>query len=91
MEADVRDSSRQVIEGRFSPGCYQAVEEGYRAADGAFVTAVRTTGIYCRPTCAARIPLAKNVVFYSASGAAEAAGFRACKRCRPEIMRTPST
>jgi AraC family transcriptional regulator of adaptative response/methylated-DNA-[protein]-cysteine methyltransferase len=51
--------------------------------DGLFVTAVRTTGIYCRPSCPARHPLRGNVRFYGGPGDAEAAGFRACKRCRP--------
>jgi AraC family transcriptional regulator of adaptative response/methylated-DNA-[protein]-cysteine methyltransferase len=54
-----------------------------RAADGAFFVAVRTTGIYCRPVCPAR-PLRKNVVFHPTAQAARAAGFRACKRCKPE-------
>ena len=52
------------------------------AADGLFYTAVRTTGVYCRPTCPGR-PLRKNVCFYETCEEAEQAGFRACKRCRP--------
>ena len=55
-------------------------------ADGHFFTAVRTTGIYCRPVCSARRPLRKNVTFFSTALAAEAAGFRACKRCRPRSL-----
>src|SRR5689334_3934044 len=51
--------------------------------DGLFVTAVRTTGIYCRPSCPARHPLRGNVRFYGDPAAAEAGGFRACRRCRP--------
>ncbi len=54
------------------------------AADGAFCYAVKTTGIYCRPTCAARRPRRGNVVFFASPVAAEAAGFRPCRRCRPE-------
>lgn len=54
-----------------------------RDYDGAFVIAVRTTGIYCRPSCPARRPKRKNVTFYDLPEAAELAGFRACKRCRP--------
>lgn len=54
-----------------------------RAADGRFVCAVRTTGIYCRPSCPGR-PKRENVRFFASNAAAEAAGFRACKRCRPE-------
>jgi AraC family transcriptional regulator of adaptative response/methylated-DNA-[protein]-cysteine methyltransferase len=52
-------------------------------ADGRFVFAVATTGVYCRPSCAARRPRRANVAFFAAPAAAERAGFRACKRCRP--------
>jgi AraC family transcriptional regulator of adaptative response/methylated-DNA-[protein]-cysteine methyltransferase len=52
-------------------------------ADGQFVTAVRSTGIYCRPSCPAKHPLRKNVTFYRSPVEAERAGFRACRRCRP--------
>ena len=54
------------------------------AADGAFVYAVTTTGIYCRPTCASRRPKRENVEFFDLAQAAEAAGFRPCLRCEPE-------
>ncbi len=54
-----------------------------RQYDGDFVVAVRTTGIYCRPSCPARRPKRENVAFYDLPEAAEYAGFRACKRCRP--------
>ena len=54
-----------------------------KRADGTFVTAVATTGIYCRPSCAARRPLRQNVRFYATCAEAEAAGFRPCKRCKP--------
>lgn len=52
-------------------------------ADGAFVYAVRTTGVYCRPSCAARRPKPENVTFHATCAEAEAAGFRPCRRCRP--------
>jgi AraC family transcriptional regulator, regulatory protein of adaptative response / methylated-DNA-[protein]-cysteine methyltransferase len=55
-----------------------------RAADGRFVVGVRTTGIYCRPSCAARHPKRENVAFYPDRKAAQAAGLRACLRCRPD-------
>jgi len=55
-----------------------------RGADGRFVVGVRTTGIYCRPSCAARRPRRENVVFYADGAAALAAGLRACRRCRPD-------
>jgi AraC family transcriptional regulator of adaptative response/methylated-DNA-[protein]-cysteine methyltransferase len=54
------------------------------AADTAFFYAVRTTGVYCRPSCAARRPRRENVSFFGTCNAAERAGFRACKRCRPD-------
>jgi AraC family transcriptional regulator of adaptative response/methylated-DNA-[protein]-cysteine methyltransferase len=53
-------------------------------ADGAFFYAVKTTGIYCRPSCAARTPRPENVAYYATTQAAETAGYRACKRCRPD-------
>jgi AraC family transcriptional regulator of adaptative response/methylated-DNA-[protein]-cysteine methyltransferase len=52
--------------------------------DGAFVFAVKTTGVYCRPSCASRPAKSENVLFFRAPEAAEGAGFRACKRCRPD-------
>jgi len=52
-------------------------------ADGQFYYSVRTTGVYCRPSCAARLPRRENVAFHATPAAAEAAGFRACKRCKP--------
>ena len=54
--------------------------------DGWFFTAVRTTGIYCRPSCPARTPLVGNVEFHPTSAGAQAAGFRACRRCRPDAV-----
>ncbi|WP_431236935.1 AlkA N-terminal domain-containing protein [Mycolicibacterium aichiense] len=64
--------------------CYRAVQSKDSRFDGWFVTAVKTTGIYCRPSCPVRLPLARNVRFYPSSAAAQRAGFRACKRCRPD-------
>jgi AraC family transcriptional regulator of adaptative response/methylated-DNA-[protein]-cysteine methyltransferase len=54
-----------------------------RAADGAFVYSVKTTGVYCRPSCAARPARPENVAFHATPADAERAGFRACKRCKP--------
>src|SRR3954471_19758842 len=62
---------------------WQAVQNRHSSADGTFVYAVRTTGIYCRPSCAARQAHRKNVEFFATSADAERAGFRACKRCKP--------
>lgn len=53
------------------------------AADGTFVYSVRTTGVYCRPSCAARLARPENVQFHASCADAEDAGFRPCKRCRP--------
>lgn len=64
--------------------CYRIVSGRDPRFDGCFVTAVRTTGIYCRPSCPARTPKPTNVVFYPTAAAAQGAGFRACKRCRPD-------
>ena len=63
--------------------CYLAVQSRDPRFDGWFFTAVLSTGIYCRPSCPARTPLRKNVCFYATAAAAQVAGFRACKRCRP--------
>ena len=54
------------------------------AFDGLFFTAVRTTGIYCRPVCPVKQPLTRNVSYYPSAAAAERAGYRPCLRCRPE-------
>ena len=62
---------------------WEAVQRRDRAADGAFWYSVRTTGVYCRPACAARLPRRENVAFHASPAAAEKAGFRPCKRCRP--------
>lgn len=64
--------------------CYDAILARDARFDGVFYTAVRTTGIYCRPVCPARTPARKSCLFFSAASAAEAAGFRPCLRCRPE-------
>ena len=64
--------------------CYRAVRSRDARFDGRFVTAVRTTGIYCRPSCPAQTPKPENVRFFPQAAAAAAAGFRACKRCRPD-------
>jgi AraC family transcriptional regulator of adaptative response / DNA-3-methyladenine glycosylase II len=64
--------------------CYRAIESRDHRFDGWFVTAVRTTGIYCRPSCPAITPKRKNVEFFRAAATAQAHGYRACKRCRPD-------
>jgi AraC family transcriptional regulator of adaptative response / DNA-3-methyladenine glycosylase II len=68
-------------------------ERGYRAVasrdtrfDGQFILAVRTTGIYCRPSCPATTPKRRNVEFYTTAAAAQMAGYRACRRCLPDAV-----
>jgi AraC family transcriptional regulator, regulatory protein of adaptative response / methylated-DNA-[protein]-cysteine methyltransferase len=64
--------------------CWAAVERRDAAADGRFFYGVVTTGVYCRPGCASRLPLRKNTRFFETVAAAKAAGLRPCKRCRPD-------
>lgn len=64
--------------------CYRAVKSKDRRFDGVFYTAVRTTGIYCRPSCPAITPKLANVTFYPSAAAAQQAGYRACTRCLPD-------
>jgi AraC family transcriptional regulator, regulatory protein of adaptative response / methylated-DNA-[protein]-cysteine methyltransferase len=61
-----------------------------RRFDGRFVYAVHSTGVYCRPSCPSRRPLMANVAFFDDAAAAERAGFRACKRCRPRASSAPN-
>lgn len=62
---------------------WAAVQQRDRGADGAFYYSVRSTGVYCRPSCAARRPLRANVRFHASCAEAEQAGFRPCRRCQP--------
>ncbi|MGW5055111.1 AlkA N-terminal domain-containing protein [Actinokineospora sp. NPDC004072] len=65
---------------------YRAVTARDARFDGQFITAVRTTGIYCRPSCPATTPKRHNVEFFPTSAAAQQAGYRACKRCLPDAV-----
>ena len=65
--------------------CYRAVRARDARFDGLFFTAVRSTRIFCRPVCPAKTPLRRNVEFFSNAAAAQAAGYRPCLRCRPEV------
>ena len=65
---------------------WEAVCRRDPVARGAFVYSVRTTGVYCRPSCAARLPRRENVRFHATCAEAEQAGFRPCKRCRPNSI-----
>ncbi|RKR88501.1 DNA-3-methyladenine glycosylase II [Micromonospora pisi] len=64
--------------------CYRAVDSRDQRFDGWFYTGVRTTGIYCRPSCPAVTPKRENVTFYPSAAAAQRGGLRACRRCRPD-------
>lgn len=65
--------------------CYEAVKRRDSRFDGRFYTGVTSTGIFCRPSCPARTPRAANVTFFTHAAAASTAGFRPCRRCRPEL------
>ncbi len=75
--------------GRTPRGGHEAMWAAFLARDprwdGRFVAAVRTTGVFCRPTCTCRKPLRRNVRFFRSPEAAARAGYRPCKRCRPEL------
>ncbi|HEY3637503.1 MAG TPA: bifunctional DNA-binding transcriptional regulator/O6-methylguanine-DNA methyltransferase Ada [Rhizomicrobium sp.] len=64
--------------------CLEAIRRRDRAFDGVFVFGVKTTGVYCKPSCASRPARSENMSFHTSPEAAERAGFRPCKRCRPE-------
>ncbi|HEY8339881.1 MAG TPA: AlkA N-terminal domain-containing protein [Egibacteraceae bacterium] len=66
--------------------CYRAVCSRDARFDGCFVVGVLSTGIYCRPSCPARTPLRRNVRFFAGAAAAQRAGLRACRRCRPDAV-----
>lgn len=65
--------------------CYRALAAKDTRFDGVFFTGVKTTGIYCRPVCTVKTPRESSCLFFSTAAAAEAAGFRPCLRCRPEL------
>ena len=67
-----------------SERCERAVRSRDTRFDGVFYLGVTSTGIYCRPSCPARTPSPANMRFYPSAAAAQQAGFRACKRCRPD-------
>src|SRR5580765_4457248 len=68
-----------------SDACYLALKAHDARFDGSFFTAVTSTGIYCRPICRVKLPRRENCRFFRHAAQAEAAGFRPCLRCRPEL------
>jgi len=83
MPTKTTEATRNVASFRNDDERWEAVCRRDRAADGALYYAVRTTGVYCRPSCSSRQPRRENVEFHATPAAAEAAGFRPCKRCKP--------
>ncbi|WP_321785810.1 bifunctional DNA-binding transcriptional regulator/O6-methylguanine-DNA methyltransferase Ada [Paraburkholderia sp. J94] len=87
MNAIPNDASRTVTDSARSSKAdaerWAAVQARDAHADGQFFYAVRTTGVFCRPSCASRLPRRENVEFFADADAARAAGYRECKRCRP--------
>ena len=82
--AVTREDARRQASSVVKDARWAAVKARDASADGAFFYSVRTTGVYCRPSCAARPARPENVQFHRTAAAAEQAGFRACKRCKPE-------
>ena len=80
--ADVKNGAAPALDWDI---CYRALSTRDARFDGRFYTAVLSTGVYCRPICPARTPNPKSCVFYPSAAAAQAAGFRPCLRCRPEL------
>jgi AraC family transcriptional regulator of adaptative response / DNA-3-methyladenine glycosylase II len=78
-------SPADLPDGLGGDACYRAMQAHDARFDGSFFTAVTSTGIYCRPVCRVRVPLRENCRFYRHAAQAEAAGFRPCLRCRPEL------
>jgi AraC family transcriptional regulator of adaptative response / DNA-3-methyladenine glycosylase II len=67
--------------------CYRATESRDARFDGWFIVGVHTTGVYCRPSCPSPVlPKAENITFFRTAAAAQLAGLRACKRCRPDAV-----
>ncbi len=84
---DDRTAAASPVEARFSTEAarWEAVRRRDPTADEHFVYSVKTTGVYCRPSCAARSARRENIVFHLTAADAERAGFRPCKRCRPDL------
>ena len=81
VAAETASAAQEVADPRWA-----AVVARDARADGQFFYAVASTGVYCRPSCAARLARRENVSFHATREAAERAGFRACKRCKPEQL-----
>src|SRR5215813_14402813 len=87
--AEIQARPRPEISPRAAARYWQATLARDRRADGTFVLAVRSTRIYCRPSCPARRPLRRNVTFFRTGEEAERHGYRPCRRCRPNEISGP--
>src|ERR1700744_3706397 len=83
---DMGKKNKAIVPSVFAGKAWQQVLARDASADGQFVYAVKSTGVYCRPSCPSRRPERKNVSFFPHASAAEAAGFRACLRCEPQSV-----
>jgi AraC family transcriptional regulator of adaptative response/methylated-DNA-[protein]-cysteine methyltransferase len=83
------NTSADISDNANSDALWRAILTKDRRYDGAFWFAVKTTGVYCRPSCSSRTPLRRNVEFCISPAEAESKGFRACKRCRPNQITLP--
>ncbi|MGZ5919734.1 MAG: bifunctional DNA-binding transcriptional regulator/O6-methylguanine-DNA methyltransferase Ada [Hyphomicrobium sp.] len=86
LKSEQSGKPRPALASKGDDARWAAVQARDATRDGAFVTAVLSTGIYCRPSCPARHPLRQNVRFYATREDAESAGFRPCKRCKPDTL-----
>ncbi|HML27347.1 MAG TPA: bifunctional DNA-binding transcriptional regulator/O6-methylguanine-DNA methyltransferase Ada [Hyphomicrobium sp.] len=86
MAGKDKASAKSVPTASSDAGRWAAIFARDKSADGTFVFSVKSTGIYCRPSCPARRAKRENIAFHATPAAAEAAGFRPCKRCRPDQM-----
>src|SRR6266567_9015010 len=87
--SETRTTLGQSISAHTAARFWQATLARDSRADGTFVLAVRSTHIYCRPSCPARRPLRRNVTFFRTRAAAERQGYRPCLRCRPNEISGP--
>src|SRR5687768_11232222 len=85
-ESAMHTTAAQPLDYASPEAMWEAFHASTREHTGRLFMAVRTTGIYCRPGCPARQPKRENVRFFASAAAAERVGFRACKRCRPNLI-----
>src|SRR4051812_15149945 len=90
MLATTQNTERRPVAFVTDAARWDAVQRRDANADGRFYYSVATTGVYCRPSCAARLPRRENVAFHAIRADAERAGFRPCKRCRPAAQNAPA-